>query len=76
VSLVDLALDPTPHPKTYPIFLAFSFREPGCPHGCTQPPGSEWLSKVVIGAADGTGISKEEDNADQQRRINKYGPML
>src|ERR1700692_184774 len=31
---------------------------------------------AVIGAADGTDISTEKDNADQQRRIDKYGPML
>jgi hypothetical protein len=37
----------------------------------------QWeISMAVIGAADGTGISTEKENADQQRRIDKYGPML
>jgi hypothetical protein len=31
---------------------------------------------AVIGAVDGTGISTEKENADQQRRIDKNGPML
>jgi hypothetical protein len=30
---------------------------------------------AVIGAVDGTGIRTEKDNAVQQRRIDKYGPM-
>ena len=31
---------------------------------------------AVIGAADGTGISTEKDDADQPRRMDKYGPTL
>jgi hypothetical protein len=35
----------------------------------------QWeISKAVIGAADGTGVSTETDDADQPRGIVKYAP--
>ena len=34
------------------------------------------ISIAIIGAADGTSISTEKDDADQPRRIDKYRPML
>ena len=34
------------------------------------------ISIAVIGAADGTSISTEKDDADQPRRIDKWRPML
>jgi hypothetical protein len=40
-------------------------------------PNGKWeTSKAVIGAADGTDISTEKDDADQPRRTDKYRLML
>src|ERR1700688_1384962 len=49
------------------------------PHGYTQSPGSEWLTENFDGRDRSSRWhwhQHRKENADQQRRIDKYGTML